>query len=367
MKNMYRLYGVEISLFSSKVRAYMNYKGLDYVEKAPNFLDFRRFAKEVNARVMPVVETHEGDLLADTSLIIEALEAQHPEPSITPSAGQVQIAAMLFEAWIDEVNYIIAGHTRWSHDENFPLFRDTMGKAMFPILPKILQNWMVEKTAVAAMRNLKPKMGFTPNQIPILDQWIVELLDKLDAHFQAHNYLFGGKPTVADYALVGCCYGHLYLDPWPRRELIDPRPHLKAYTERVHSGEKATGDWFSAGEFPESLQALLSMMFTQLYSINQQTVEIVEQLILQENKRPGDVLSRFPGKIDLPMLNKTYNKVTFSYTLWMMQRIQRACAELSEVERESLSDFFSSMGVDNIESISCGPPLERHGLTVELA
>ncbi|MBY6191107.1 glutathione S-transferase family protein [Microbulbifer agarilyticus] len=364
---MYRLYGVEISLFSSKVRAYMNYKGLNYEEKAPNILDFRRFEKAVNARVMPVVETQEGDLLGDTSLIIEALERQHPEPSITPKSGRLKIAAMLFEAWVDEVNHLIAGHTRWSYDENFPLFRDTMGKAMFPFLPKFLQDWMVGKTAVSAMRKHKPRMGFVPDQIPLLDRWIVRLLDSLEVHFQDHDYLFGGKPTVADFALVGCCHGHLYMDPWPRRELIEPRPHLKAYTERVHSGKQATGEWFSDDELPDTLMSVISMMFTQLYAINEQTVDIVENLIEKKHKQSGDILPRFPGNIDLPMLDETYNKMTFSYSLWMLQRIQQACSELTKSESSSLSHWFEAMGVKNFEKLSCGPALIRHGLTVKLA
>jgi hypothetical protein len=58
MKNQYKLYVVQISLFEGKVRAYLNYTGLDYEEKAPTVYDMlRRFPKKVGATVMPVVQT----------------------------------------------------------------------------------------------------------------------------------------------------------------------------------------------------------------------------------------------------------------------------------------------------------------------
>ena len=48
MKHQYKLYGVQVSLFVGKLRGYLNYKGLDYQEKAPTIYDLlRRFPKKV--------------------------------------------------------------------------------------------------------------------------------------------------------------------------------------------------------------------------------------------------------------------------------------------------------------------------------
>ena len=62
MKHQYKLYGVQVSLFVGKLRGYLNYKGLDYQEKAPTIYDLlRRFPKKVGGAFVPVVETRESE------------------------------------------------------------------------------------------------------------------------------------------------------------------------------------------------------------------------------------------------------------------------------------------------------------------
>ena len=115
MKSQYQLYGVPLSLFVGKVRGYLNYKGLDYQETAPTVYDLLiRFPKKVGAAVMPVIKNRDGECLADTTDIIETLESSHPQPTTRPSSPRQTIAAMLFEAWCDDVWHqwlcIPAGH-----------------------------------------------------------------------------------------------------------------------------------------------------------------------------------------------------------------------------------------------------------------
>ncbi|MBK6559245.1 MAG: glutathione S-transferase C-terminal domain-containing protein [Comamonadaceae bacterium] len=42
------------------------------------------------------------------------------------------------------------------------------------------------------------------------------MLDLLDAHFAQHRFLFGERPTLGDFGLVGSMYGHLGRDPGRR-------------------------------------------------------------------------------------------------------------------------------------------------------
>ena len=106
MKHQYKLYGVQVSLFVGKLRGYLNYKGLDYQEKAPTIYDLlRRFPKKVGGAFVPVVETRESEWLSDTTEIIEELETRHPTPSIRPLSPRQAIAANLLRC-------TPAGHSR---------------------------------------------------------------------------------------------------------------------------------------------------------------------------------------------------------------------------------------------------------------
>ena len=41
------------------------------------------------------------------------------------------------------------------------------------------------------------------------------LLAALEAHFAVHDYVLGGLPSLADFALLGPLYAHLFRDAVP--------------------------------------------------------------------------------------------------------------------------------------------------------
>jgi hypothetical protein len=69
----------------------------------------------------------------------------------------------------------------------------------------------------------------------MMEEWSLRMLDLLDAHFAAVPYLLGNHPTLADFSLQSTMYGHLGRDPWPKREWIDPRHHLRNWIDRMAS------------------------------------------------------------------------------------------------------------------------------------
>ena len=367
MKSQYQLYGVQVSLFVGKVRGYLNYKGLDYKEKAPTLCDFfYRFPKQVGAAVMPVIKSRDGEWLADSTDIIETLESRHPQPSIRPSSPCQTIAAMLFEAWCDDVWLPVALHTRWSYPENYPLFRSEMGKGMLPYAPKLLQNWIVDNTVAASLRNFLPGMGVIPAQIPRLEKWTCNILDLLEVHFAQHDYLFGGRPTIADFSLLGPLYGHLSLDYWPQRELIAPRQHLKGYIERLHRGDKASSDLLPNDEIPETLLPIFNLIISEFYPLLSATVEIVNDFVARKGLQKGDSLPRTMSKVSFPMGEGEYSRYSLNYVLWMMQRIQKHLQTMSQSDKAAVADWFESIGQKDISTMDFGPNVERHGLTTRL-
>ena len=75
------LYGSQASLFTGKVRGYMNWKGLTYEEKAVDETIMKTvILPHVGWPVIPVLQTPDGRVVQDTADIIAEIEATYPEP-----------------------------------------------------------------------------------------------------------------------------------------------------------------------------------------------------------------------------------------------------------------------------------------------
>lgn len=85
MSNKYLLYGWRVSYYTAKVRCYLKYKNIPFEEKLMNLYDLNfQVNKKVNAKVMPVLLSPDGEWIQDSNYIINCLENLHPSPSVYP-------------------------------------------------------------------------------------------------------------------------------------------------------------------------------------------------------------------------------------------------------------------------------------------
>lgn len=90
--NTHRLIGAQVSLYTGKVRAYLDYKALPYQEVLATREVYRDvILPRVGVRFIPVLISDDDVAVQDSSEIIAFLEARHPAPSSyfsgRPSAG----------------------------------------------------------------------------------------------------------------------------------------------------------------------------------------------------------------------------------------------------------------------------------------
>lgn len=368
MKTQYVLHGWHLSYFSGKLRAYMRYKGLDFEDRPVNAYNLTvKIPKKTGATVMPVVETQQGEWLQDTTSTIEWLEQRHAEPSITPDGPVQQIAAMLIEAWADEWWVPIAMHYRWSYPENYALFEQDAGEALLPYAPKFLRNRLVEKSVAGKLRGYLSAVGVVPEQQALMESWTENMLDTLDQHFSQHHYLLGGRPSVADFALVGPMYGHLNRDPMPKRELLDVRPHLQAWVDRVHGGEPATGDWLPNDALPASLAPLFTALFAEFMPMVEQIAQQVRVYVAENKAKAGDRIPRSLPEIRFPMAAGHYSRMAMPYTLWMVQRVRDHYAALTSDQQMAVDEWLQSQQQPAFAQMELGPTLQRRALATRLA
>jgi glutathione S-transferase len=355
----YTQIGVELSLYSGKSRSYLRHKRIPFVERGTNPWEFYfTIPRRTQALAVPVVITPEDEWLLDTSAIIDELERRFPEFPVLPSTPILRFAAYLFELWGDEFWLPLAMHGRWSHDENRPLFVSDVGAGLMPGFPRWLQK-VAAWNHVRLMRNHLPRLGITPEQIPLIDRFAQVQLDGLDRHFARHRFLFGDRPSLGDYGLIGPLYAHLGRDPWPRRELIAPRRHLAAWIQRMQTPDGAPGEFQADDRIAETLTPALRSIFDEMVPFLAECARELRKLPAQpENSRKPP---RFLGKIRFPLAGGTFQQMGLSYPVWMTQRLLEAFGRMPENDQRRVREWLDALGGGGVLQLD-PPRVKRIGL-----
>lgn len=362
MRQTYTLYGWHLSYFTGKALCYLRYKQVDHVIKAVNLFTLTRtIKKKTGAAVMPVLKTPSGEWIQDTSEIIDYIESLHHMNPVTPNTPVQEFASMLLEAWGDEWWVPIAMHTRWNYPENFVLFEQDAGKALLPWAPRFLQNKAAQRPA-KMLRGMLPFVGIVPEQYNTMNGWTVHMLDALNRHFEQFPFLLGERPSLGDFGLVGTMYGHLGRDPWPKRELIEPRIHLNAWLERmknpaVHADKLLLGN----DEIPASLDPIFKSVFEEFIPMVAQVGELATQYAQQNglNQR----LPRRIGEVTTTMGGKPFKRGALPYMIWMMQRALDCYAHMADSDKHDVRTWLKQHNAEHILRLNL-PRVERRALTV---
>jgi glutathione S-transferase len=359
MSRPYTFYGLPTSMFSAKTRAYLRFKNIPYVEKVPTMYTYMvTIKRRCGSPMAPVIIDPDGVWIADSSDIADALEKRYPKMPVVPSTPVQKFAAYLFELWGDEFWYSTALHTRWSHPENYPIWEEDMG-LMLPGLPKWLRGLLLRKTAQPMLNAHHKPMGVVPENFETIDRWTEAQLDLLEAHFAKHPCLFGSRPSLGDMGIVITLFGHLYLDPWSRKHLIDPRPNVKAWIERMQEPKPLQGDFLPGDEIPETLLPLLRGMCHDMLPYVRGDLQEVRAILPQT--AGSDRLPRTLGKIEQPMGERSIQRVALPYTLWMVQRMLDVYRAMPAKDQDTVHTWLRSIGGEGFLSLDI-PRLRRVGL-----
>jgi glutathione S-transferase len=93
----YTIYGAEASPYSVKMRAVMRYKRLPHVWAHPR--STTDLFTHVKAPVIPVLRFPDGSWRNDSTPVIRALEAAHPERGLVPETRRTPSSAGCWRTW----------------------------------------------------------------------------------------------------------------------------------------------------------------------------------------------------------------------------------------------------------------------------
>lgn len=356
-------YAWGLSFYSGKTRAYLRYKGIPHVERNIRLWDLFLIQKKTGAQVMPVVVTPEGEWLQDTSHIIDLLERRYPAAPVVPTTPKQKVAAYLLEAWGDEFWLASAMHYRWNFAENYAgFFRIQGGDNLLPFAPRALKNRVVDWVA-GKLRGFLKGLGVVPAQLHIVEQWTNTMLDALDAHFTAHDYLLGSKPSIGDFGLIGPLYAHLGRDPYPARELIAKRPHVAAWVQRMqHPPMPNRGTFLADDEVPATLTPIFDSIFGEFWPQLAATLAAVQKAA--PTLPAGRGFPRQLESIEVPLAGHPFQMRSRPYSLWMAQRALDVLRALPPGEQRAVQTWLHGVGGVEAMQLQIKPRLKRMALFV---
>ena len=330
-------------MYSGKVRCYLRKKAIPYREKYPSIITYKRFIlPRTGVRFIPVLHTPEDQVLQDTTVIIDALEARFPELPVYPDTPRQRFVSLLLELFGDEWLLLPAMHYRW----NFPadnddfLFRE-FGGLMFPWLPGFVRKKLGRKIA-RRFQGYIPMLGITEQTGPALEAWFEALLADLGRHFEHHLFLLGGRPTLADFAFAGPLYGHLSRDPYPARLLRAKSPHVMDWIGRMTSTAQFTGPLLPADAIPDSLLPILSRCVLDQLPYITDTSRSLDKWA--SGKPAGTLVPRSIGRQPVNINGRTAERLVLPYSVWMFQRPYDYYRKLTDPERQPVAELLAGLG-----------------------
>ncbi len=237
----YRIIGIESSPYAVKVRAVFRYRHLPHiwVARMPQFFDE---TAEVKPLIMPVVQYPDGEYRTDSTPVILDLEERHPaERSILPEDTGLAFLALLIEDFADEWLTKCLFHYRFA----LPVDQRT-GAAWviddaFPGLGGAAHEARVEDF-IARQVARRELLGATPENAPLFEACYGEVLDALEGFAATDRFLFGSRPSLADFGLYGQLHT-LTTDPTPRAMAEGRAPRMVHWVRRLHDASGVEGAW----------------------------------------------------------------------------------------------------------------------------
>lgn len=345
MTGVYKLYGAEFSLYSGKARSYLRKKGIPFEEITPTASVYKKFIiPRTGVRYIPVVQTPDDCVYQDTTVIIDELEQRFPHSSVYPSGAKQKLMSLLLELYGDEWLLIPAMHYRWHYTaQNATFIYAEFGRMIMPKAPAFIQRWIGKKIG-NKFKGAVPVLGVTESNYHAIEASYEQFLADLNAHFEMHDYLFGSKPSIADFGFIAPLYAHLFRDPAPGQLMRKKAPAVIAWVERMNNTETSlqTGEWLADDCIPETLTPILKRMVSEQLPV---LLDTDKQLTQWRKENPSvKEIERFIGWHSFTVEGVTGKRVVLPYSLWMFQRSIDCYHESKVDEKKDLDRLLESLG-----------------------
>jgi len=357
--NNYTLYGSELSYYTGKVRAYLDWKRLNYTEVSGSLEIFKKIIlPNVGRGIIPVLKTADDQYLQDSTEIMQTLEQRHPEPAMDP-AGSLQVfTSLLLDLFADEWLIIPALHYRWNYNEDWT-FRN-FGETSIPEA-SAEEQFNFGKSRGQFFRNWMPEVGISDTTIPGIEQSYKDFLGFFSGHLEQHPFTFGGRPSRADFSLYGPLYAHLYRDPESGELMKQLAPRVSDWVERNRDIKQtpASQPLIGNDEVPVTLYPILELQMQE-----QLPVLLASDAMLADYAKTAEPQAELPrGFNNMPCTIGGHKGACLgrSFPLWRLQAALDHYHSMQPTDRLRADQLLQAIGGSALVDFQLSHRLARSG------
>jgi glutathione S-transferase len=238
----YRLIGSTASPYAIKLRALLRYRRIpfDWVIMTRSL---RRQTEHLRPNLIPVLQYPDGSFGGETTTLAYDLEQRHRDRSVIPQDRAVAFVCDLLEDLADEWAVKPLFFYRWWDPEDQAYVSRWAG-----------EEWSVsdaEPGSAAEIEQFRqrqisrmPILGATAENKPLLEESYRRILAAFEPHVAMTRYLFGSRPSLADFAWFGQL-SQMATDPTPMRIMREAAPFTDHWVRRLDDASGVDGGWYS--------------------------------------------------------------------------------------------------------------------------
>jgi glutathione S-transferase len=325
--NRYRLIGSTASPYAIKLRALMRYRRIPHdwviMTKA-----LRAATAHLKPMLIPVLQYPDGSYRGETTTLAHDLEARHQGRSVIPRDKAVAFIGDLLEDLADE----------WAVK---PLF---LYRWWDPEDQGYVSRWAAEEWSTSDAEAGSPEeiaefrqrqisrmviLGATAENKPLLEESYRRILAAFEPHVGMDSYLFGSRPSLADFAWFGQL-SEMATDPTPMRIMRERAPFTDHWVRRLADASGVEGAW--------------SPREQALGGLTEALLRIAGELYLPFLAANADAFAKELNRLEINVWGLPYALAPFKYQVKCLQQIREKFAALGADSRVALKPVLERTG-----------------------
>ncbi len=327
---LYRLIGMIGSPYSMKMRAIMRYRRLHFLW-VPRVPQVQEETAQVKPPIIPILQYPEdGSYHVDSTPLAYELEKRHPgQRSIIPEDPGLAFLCHLIEdladEWLTKAMYLY----RWWRPEDQDYCSKWLAHLTFdPSAAAAIENLaQIFKTRQVGRLGL---VGCTEQTRPLIEESYIRVIEILQRNLSTSKYLFGSRPSLADFGLFGQLF-ELSIDPTSQRIMREKAPGVCAWISNLDdaSGEQE-GQWIDPDNpLPRAIVEML---------------QIVGEIYLPFLLANAAAIEQGQDTFTLSLAGREYSQGTFRYQVKCLGWIRQEYRALGGDAKERVDKVLSETG-----------------------
>jgi glutathione S-transferase len=278
--------------------------------------------------LIPVLQYPDGSFRGETTMLAYDLEARHPERSVIPDDRAVAFVCDLLEDLADEWAVKPLFFYRWWDPEDQAYVSRWAAEEWSTSDAEAGSAEEVEQFRRRQISRM-PILGATAENRPLLEESYHRILAAFEPHVGMTRYLFGSRPSLADFAWFGQL-SEMATDPTPMRIMREKAPSTDHWTRRLDDASGVEGEWYPR-------QQALSGMAEAL-------LRIAGELYLPFLVTNAEAFAKGVERLEINVWGLPYALSPFKYQVKCLQLLREKFAALETEHRAALRPVLERTG-----------------------